>query len=77
MSQINTNWTQTETPAFIPNKWAESLGFKWSTFVPLLIVGTYWVSNFCQQTAEHFKVSYFKKHVVSFNQKRKIKANGF
>jgi hypothetical protein len=30
MSQINTNWTQTETPAFIPNKWAEPLGVKWS-----------------------------------------------
>jgi hypothetical protein len=29
MSQINTNWTQTETPAFISNKWAEPLGVKW------------------------------------------------
>jgi hypothetical protein len=30
MSQINTNWTQTETPAFIQNKWAEPLGVKWN-----------------------------------------------
>jgi hypothetical protein len=30
VSQINTNWTQTETPAFIPNKWVEPLGVKWS-----------------------------------------------
>jgi hypothetical protein len=30
VSQINTNLTQTETPAFIPNKWAEPLGDKWS-----------------------------------------------
>jgi hypothetical protein len=28
MSQINTNWTQTETAAFIPNKWAEPPGVK-------------------------------------------------
>jgi hypothetical protein len=26
MSQINTNWTQTETLAFIPNKWVSILG---------------------------------------------------
>jgi hypothetical protein len=26
MSQINTNWSQTETPSFIQNKWAECLG---------------------------------------------------
>jgi hypothetical protein len=29
MSQINTNWT-----AFIPNKWAEPLGVKWSRSDP-------------------------------------------
>jgi hypothetical protein len=34
MSQINTNWTQTETPAFIPNKWAELIGVKWSRSDP-------------------------------------------
>jgi hypothetical protein len=34
MSQINTNWTQTETPAIIPNKWAELLGVKWSRSNP-------------------------------------------
>jgi hypothetical protein len=36
MSQINTNWTQTETPAFIQNKWAEPLGVKWSRSDPRL-----------------------------------------
>jgi hypothetical protein len=34
MSQINTNWSQTETPAFIQNKWAEPLGVKWSQSDP-------------------------------------------
>jgi hypothetical protein len=34
MGQINTNWSQTETPAFIQNKWAEPLGVKWSRFDP-------------------------------------------
>jgi hypothetical protein len=34
VSQINTNWAQTETPAFIPNKWAEPLGVKWSRSDP-------------------------------------------
>jgi hypothetical protein len=36
MSQINTNSSQTETPAFIQNKWAEPLGVAaWGQMEPI------------------------------------------
>jgi hypothetical protein len=60
VSQINNHWTQTETPAFIPNKWAEPLGVKcsrsnpsWNKNIKQFYVKQKIGGKICTKTAEN------------------------